>query len=723
HWGANSPYQDRQDLSPGACATCTGTISLPNPITTATEDAEAVLWQQKVQQAGVTIGPIGSSTTTTPTTAGSLLSNPGFELDGAAVGAPTGWATQTGTGTNDNADYTEAYGGGHSGTYHATHYRPDAYEVYTYQVATNLPNGTYKLSAWFKSSGGQPVAQLKAQGFGGSAALTAAVPTSSNTWTQVSVPNIVVTNGQCQIGVYSQAGAGQWLYFDDFELVAQATTAANIPPTVALTTATTLTLGQPLALSATAADADGTVSKVVFFNGTTALGTATAAPYQLSWTPAATGVYSLTAVATDNSGATTTSTAITVTVAAPPVATSSTVVNPGFEADKAEVGSPTGWLTAGTDPAADYTEAYAGAHSGAYHGTHWRTYAYQVYTYQTLSGLANGTYKFSAWIKSDGGQPIAQLRAQNYGGALLTANITNTYGSWVQLSVSGITVTNGQCEIGFYSQAQASQWFYFDDVTFAPQTTPVAANTVLNASFDDDLAAVQSPRKWATQTWGNTQAYASYTEAYTGAHSGTYHGTHYRPEAYEVYTYQTVANLPNGTYQLNAWIKSSGGQPQVQLRAQNYGGALRSTTIAASPGTWVQVSVAGIAVSNGQCEVGFYSQAAGGQWLYFDDVELVAQSNGAKIALTSATTLHTTTAKLYPNPANNQVAVSQSFDQAVATTLVVTDLQGAPVARYQQQATAGDNQFILNTSALPSGLYLLHIEGEKNSVQRLEVKH
>ena len=441
-WGANAPYQDRQDQSPGACATCTGTISLPNPITTATEDAEATLWQQKLQQAGVTVGPIGSSTsaptTTTSTTAAGPLTNPGFELDGAAVGAPTGWLTTTGAGTDANADYTEAYGGTHSGTYHGTHYRPTAYSVYTYQVATNLANGTYTLSAWVKSTGGQPQAFLKAQNYGG-AALATAIAASTSNWVQVSISGIAVTNGQCEVGFYSNALAGQWLYFDDVELVAQA---ANVAPTVSLAAASSLALGQTLTLSATAADADGSVSKVDFFSGTTLLGTATAAPYQLSWTPAAAGAYTLTAKATDNAGVSTTSAALSLSVTA-----SSTVLNPGFEADNAAVGAPSGWLTSGADPSADYTEAYGGAHAGTYHGTHWRTSAYQVYSYQTLSGLPNGTYKFSAWVKSSGGQPIAQLRAQNYGGNLLTTSVNTAVGNWVQVSISGIAVTNGQCEI------------------------------------------------------------------------------------------------------------------------------------------------------------------------------------------------------------------------------------------------------------------------------------
>jgi hypothetical protein len=57
-WGGSSPYADRQDLSAGACAPCTGTQHLPNPITRASEDQEWSLWQQKLQQQGLTVGPV-----------------------------------------------------------------------------------------------------------------------------------------------------------------------------------------------------------------------------------------------------------------------------------------------------------------------------------------------------------------------------------------------------------------------------------------------------------------------------------------------------------------------------------------------------------------------------------------------------------------------------------------------------------------------------------------
>jgi Bacterial Ig domain len=69
-----------------------------------------------------------------------------------------------------------------------------------------------------------------------------------------------------------------------------------------------------IALTATASDADGTVTRVEFFNGTTKLSEDTTAPYTDQWNTGAAGTYRLTARATDNAGGTKTSNELTITV-------------------------------------------------------------------------------------------------------------------------------------------------------------------------------------------------------------------------------------------------------------------------------------------------------------------------------------------------------------------------------------------------------------------------
>ncbi len=93
-------------------------------------------------------------------------------------------------------------------------------------------------------------------------------------------------------------------------------TAQNLAPTISLTSpapGAIVNLPDPVALAATASDADGQVTKVAFYHGGVKLFEDTTAPYSFSWAAPA-GVYAVYAVASDDDGATSTSTARSVTV-------------------------------------------------------------------------------------------------------------------------------------------------------------------------------------------------------------------------------------------------------------------------------------------------------------------------------------------------------------------------------------------------------------------------
>jgi hypothetical protein len=118
----------------------------------------------------------------------------------------------------------------------------------------------------------------------------------------------------------------------------------NAAPTVSLTNPAAgpvFTSPASITLNATAVDADGTVSKVEFYNGTTKLGEDLSSPYAFSWTNVPAGTYSLSARATDNAGAVTTSAAVSVTVSAAQPATTNLALNKSVTVSSVEnVGTP-----------------------------------------------------------------------------------------------------------------------------------------------------------------------------------------------------------------------------------------------------------------------------------------------------------------------------------------------------------------------------------------------
>ncbi|HZZ21010.1 MAG TPA: Ig-like domain-containing protein, partial [Opitutaceae bacterium] len=70
----------------------------------------------------------------------------------------------------------------------------------------------------------------------------------------------------------------------------------------------TVSSGSSVTLTANASSPSGTIAQVQFFENGIPIGTVSAAPYTIPFTPPSSGVYTLTAIATDNSGIQTTST-------------------------------------------------------------------------------------------------------------------------------------------------------------------------------------------------------------------------------------------------------------------------------------------------------------------------------------------------------------------------------------------------------------------------------
>lgn len=110
----------------------------------------------------------------------------------------------------------------------------------------------------------------------------------------------------------------------------------NATPTLAITAPANNAVYQApanITLSAQASDADGTIARVDFYQGTSLIGGASAAPFSINWTNVAAGTYSVTARATDNLGATTTSAPVRVSVnALPTVTLTSPAGNAGYTA-------------------------------------------------------------------------------------------------------------------------------------------------------------------------------------------------------------------------------------------------------------------------------------------------------------------------------------------------------------------------------------------------------
>lgn len=256
------------------------------------------------------------------------------------------------------------------------------------------------------------------------------------------------------------------------------TLAANQPPAVTLTSPTngaSVIVPGTVTLAANASDSDGSIAKVEFYNGTTKIGEDTTSPYSYDYAVSSAGTYSFKAVAVDNLGASTQSTAVTVNAAAnqPP---SVTMTSP---ANGTSVVAPATVTLAANALDSDGTVAKVEFYNGATKIGEDTTSPYG-YNYSLSSA---GTYAFSARATDNRGA-TSQSAAVSVTVTIPppvvknpdVSGVTYTPGTGVQLTVTG---TAGQSQ-SIYASADLKTWTLLSTTTNTTGTVsisdPAAAN-------------------------------------------------------------------------------------------------------------------------------------------------------------------------------------------------------------------------------------------------------
>lgn len=107
------------------------------------------------------------------------------------------------------------------------------------------------------------------------------------------------------------------------------------------------------------------------------------------------------------------------------------------------------------------------------------------------------------------------------------------------------------------------------------------------------------------------------------AHTGKYTYKYWKKQGFKSTLTRKVKGLQDGTYILSLWAMGGGGENQILLFAENYGGDRVSAEIINTGWkNWKQYSVE-VPVTNGEMTIGIYLDTNGGNWGNFDDVVLV----------------------------------------------------------------------------------------------------
>ena len=284
------------------------------------------------------------------------------------------------------------------------------------------------------------------------------------------------------------------------------TVGANALPTVTVTAPANLAsvgVGSVNVVTATAGDADGTVASVQFFANGVSLGTDTTSPYSVSWTPTVAGSYAITAVATDNLGATTTSATNTVTVTAgnaptvtvvAPANGSTIAVNSAqtIIATANAVGTATiasvqffaNGVSLGTDTTFPYTAPWTPVAIG--------TYAITAIAIDSAGNQAtSSSSSITVAAVGAGGAPTVALSSPNSGATYVvgqqiamgaTVGLGSSFITSVQFYVNGVAIGGGSTAPG----GQGSAPF------FTGSWTPAAPGTYVFTAVVTDASGIQT---------------------------------------------------------------------------------------------------------------------------------------------------------------------------------------------------------------------------------------
>ena len=249
----------------------------------------------------------------------------------------------------------------------------------------------------------------------------------------------------------------------------------NAVPVVSITSPVnnaTFTAPVSVTINANATVSSGTITKVEFFNGAIKLGEDLTSPYSYSWTGVAAGTYALTAKATSNTNATTTSSVVNITVNAaavvPVVSITSPANNATFTAPASVTINATATVSSGT---ISKVEFFKGATKLGEDLT-------APYSY-SWTGVAAGTYALTAKATSNTNAVTTSSIAN------ITVNAASVCNNSLEPNATlgaAIAITTSSTLKSQIASATDLDWF-----KFTPTTSGIVTITLTTLPFDYDL--------------------------------------------------------------------------------------------------------------------------------------------------------------------------------------------------------------------------------------------
>ncbi|UKM65389.2 Ig-like domain-containing protein [Flavobacteriaceae bacterium GSB9] len=471
----------------------------------------------------------------------------------------------------------------------------------------------------------------------------------------------------------------------------------NTPPTVSITNpinGSSYDEGTIVSVAATAADVDGSVSQVEFFANGVSIGVDNVSPYSVNWTIGV-GGYSLTAVATDDDLATTTSIAVLTTGNAIPKSPTVSITSPA-DGSSYDEGTSVSITASASDSDGNVTQVEffvdgvsLGIDSTSPYSVNWT--------------IGTGSFSLTA-VATDNDEQTTTSTAVNVTGSCAPSTITPYYNvnSTGWFTGTDITVNEG------------------DNIVFGPHPT-----TGGSWSWSGCGTSGTSREQSVTLT-SSCSATATHTNDCGGVSSVTYNITVIPASS----PYMAVDTIETSTVSAAKGKKYGAATVTVvDDQSNTVSGATVFGTFSGSFGE----SVSGVTDANGVAYLQTTSTEKGNVVVDFcvDDIthsnlpydatqnQITCTGSSAKMLNTESTDLgiEPLEFKLYPNPTSQYLNITLGLE-LVGMDLV--DINGRLVQT--NLVKTGDKRYQLDMSNLEVGVYLLIVKTSESQINKRVIK-
>jgi len=455
------------------------------------------------------------------------------------------------------------------------------------------------------------------------------------------------------------------------------TVTAPSVPVVSITSplnGSTFIRGSTFNVTATASETNGTIAQVSFYNGTTLMQTVTTPPYTISWSNSSMNSYTLTAVATDAKGVSTTSGVVATTLATPAVAITSPAngsnltagSNVSVTASATETGGSiaqvqfyNGATLLGAVSTSPYSYNWTNVPAGSYALTAQATDAHGISTTSNAVTVTVSTLAVAPGITAQPSSVTITAPATATFSIVATGTPAPTY-QWMQ-SVNGGVFAN-------INGATSSSYT-------TPATTTANSGTKYECKVSNASGFVTSNA--ATLTVNPTQvapsittqpvsmtvtapAPATFTLAATGVPAPTYQ---WKEEASGATSYTAISSATSASYTTSATTTANSGT-KYECVATNASGSVTSTAVTLTVNSKAAPVVAITSPING----GTFLRGA-----TFNITAAASEANGtiAQVSFYNGTTLMATVTK-----SPYTISWTNSSFNIYALTAVATDTKG-----------------------------------------------